>query len=82
MPGIASARGRGGGNRTRERILRTNWNSKASSVSDTRRCHEALGNVTPDDMYCSRQRQISGRRERIKRETLARRKRENLRGAA
>ena len=47
-----------------------------------RRCHEALGNVTPADMYDGRQREILSRRERIKRETLARRKRENLRRAA
>jgi transposase InsO family protein len=47
-----------------------------------RRYHEALGNVTPADMYSGRQREIITRRERIKRETLARRKSENLRRAA
>jgi putative transposase len=47
-----------------------------------RRYHEALGNVTPVDMYIGRQQEILSRRERIKRETLARRKRENLRRAA
>jgi transposase InsO family protein len=47
-----------------------------------RRHHEALGNVTPADMYGGRQQAILSRRERIKRETLARRKRENLRRAA
>ncbi len=47
-----------------------------------RRYHEALGNVTPADMYDGRQQEIITRRERIKRETLARRKRENLRRAA
>jgi hypothetical protein len=47
-----------------------------------RRYHEALGNVTPADMYSGRQREILSRRERIKRETLARPKRENLRRAA
>ena len=46
------------------------------------RYHVALGNVTPADMYDGRQREILSRRERIKRETLARRKRENLRRAA
>ena len=47
-----------------------------------RRYHEALGNVAPADMYDGWQREILSRRERIKRETLARRKRENLRRAA
>jgi hypothetical protein len=46
------------------------------------RYHESLGNVTPEDMYARRQQAILSRRERIKRETLARRKRENLRRAA
>ena len=46
------------------------------------RVHEAIGNVTPDDMYHGRQRAILSRREKIKRLTLARRKKENLRNAA
>ena len=46
------------------------------------RLHEALGNVTPDDMYAGRQREIVARREKIKRLTLERRKKENLRNAA
>jgi transposase InsO family protein len=46
------------------------------------RVHEAIGNVTPDDMYHGRQREIFTRRERIKRLTLQRRKKENLRNAA
>jgi transposase InsO family protein len=37
-----------------------------------RRYYEALGNVTPADMYAGRQQPILGRRERIKRETLPR----------
>ena len=46
------------------------------------RLHEAIGNVTPDDMYQGRQRAILTRREKIKRLTLERRKKENLRNAA
>jgi hypothetical protein len=46
------------------------------------RLHEAVGNVTPDDMYHDRQRSILARREKIKRLTLERRKKENLRNAA
>jgi putative transposase len=47
-----------------------------------RRYHESLGNVTPADMYEGRQVEVLTRRERIKRETLERRRRENLRNAA
>jgi transposase InsO family protein len=46
------------------------------------RLHEAIGNVTPDDMYHGRQREIFTHREKIKRLTLQRRKKENLRNAA
>src|SRR5262245_8584711 len=46
-----------------------------------RRLHEALQNVTPADVYEGRQPTILDRRARIKRETLARRKRENLSAA-
>ncbi len=46
------------------------------------RLHAAIGNVTPDDMYHGRQRAILSRREKIKRLTLERRKKENLRNAA
>ncbi len=41
-----------------------------------RRVHESLCNVTPADMYASRQQAILCWRERIKRETLDRRRRE------
>ena len=47
-----------------------------------RRVHESLCNVTPADMYAGRQQAILYRRERIKRETLERRRRENLGKAA
>jgi putative transposase len=46
------------------------------------RYHESLSNVTPADMYDGRQREILTRRETIKRETLARRRRYNLKNAA
>jgi putative transposase len=46
------------------------------------RLHEAIGNVTPEDMYHGRQREILTHREKIKRLTLKRRKKENLRNAA
>jgi putative transposase len=46
------------------------------------RLHEAIGNVTPDDMYHGRQREILTNREKIKCLTLQRRKKENLRNAA
>jgi len=45
------------------------------------RLHEAIGNVTPDDMYHGRQREILSRRLKIKRLTLERRKKENLHNA-
>jgi len=43
-----------------------------------RRYHAALQNVTPADVFYGRQGAILSRRERIKRRTLHRRKRENL----
>ena len=46
------------------------------------RVHESIGNVTPDDMYHGRLRTILTRREKIKRLTLKRRKKENLQTAA
>jgi hypothetical protein len=46
------------------------------------RVHEAIDNVTPDDMYHGLQRAILSRREKTRRLTLERRKKENLRNAA
>jgi putative transposase len=46
-----------------------------------RRYHESLQNVTPADVFHGRRREILTRREKIKKRTMARRKRENLRAA-
>ena len=47
-----------------------------------RRYHESLHNVTPADMYRGRQRKVLDARKRIKRETLRRRRMDNLTAAA
>lgn len=47
-----------------------------------RRYHESVDNVTPADAYFGRRRDVLERRRRIKRDTLATRKRENRRAAA
>jgi len=46
-----------------------------------RRYHESLQNVTPADVFAGRRAEILTRREKIKKRTMARRKRENLHAA-
>jgi len=45
---------------------------------NSKRCHEALGNVTPDKVYFGRKKEILKERRKLKQQTLARRKAINL----
>lgn len=51
--------------------------SKFIEYYNSRRYHEALGNVTPDDVYFGRRDSIQTRRKKLKGKTLARRQAQN-----
>jgi hypothetical protein len=57
------------------------WERAGVKLPCATHLHETLENVTAADVYSGRRQEILSRRERIKRETLTQRKRENLRAA-
>ncbi len=52
------------------------------AYDNNQRYHEALNNVTPAEVYVGRHHAVLSEREKIKRLTMKRRKRENLKPLA
>jgi len=45
---------------------------------NNQRYHESVGNMTPADVYFGREKEVQSERDKIKRETLALRRQQNL----
>ena len=54
-----------------------NTQKQRQSRNDPERYHEALGNVTPADVYFGRDQEIKVRREQIRKKTMRLRRRQN-----